>query len=113
MLARAIAAAAVGSAFTQAPAVRANPWPRANQLSNATVMVIQPQVEAWDGNRSQIRAAVSIKPAGTPARIFSAVFATVRTEVDSVARTVVFADLAITMSNFPTLSNQGAACASE
>ena len=56
---------------------------------------------------------MSIKPAGTPARIFSAVFATVRTEVDSVARTVVFADLAITKSNFPTLSNQGAACASE
>ena len=97
-------------AGTAAPA---DPWPRTIALSNAAVVIYQPQVESWDGNQIQVRAAVSIKPAGAPAPSFGAVFATARTEVDRVARTVVFNDLAITKSNFPTLPDQGAAYAAE
>ena len=62
-------------------------------LSNAAVVIYQPQVESWDGNQIQVRAAVSIKPAGAQGPSFGAVFATARTEVDRVARTVVFNDL--------------------
>ncbi len=100
-------------ALAQAPAAPADPWPRTIQLSNAAVVIYQPQVEAWDGNQIQIRAAVSVKPAGAAAPSFGAVFATARTEVDRTMRTVVFNDLTITRSNFPTLPDQGAAYASE
>ena len=92
--------------FAQAPV---DVWPRPIPLSNAGALIYQPQVESWDGNQIQVRAAVSIKPTGAPAPSFGAVFATARTEVDRVARTVVFNDLAITKSNFPTLPDQGAA----
>ena len=100
-------------ALAQAPVAPADPWPRTIQLSNATVTIYQPQVEAWDGNQIQVRAAVSIKPAGAQAQSFGAVFATARTEVDRTLRTVVFNDVTITKSNFPTLPDQGAAYATE
>jgi hypothetical protein len=41
------------------------------------------------------------------------VFATARTQVDKVARTVVFENLKITRSDFPTLPDRGAAYAAE
>ena len=41
------------------------------------------------------------------------VFATARTQVDKVARTVVFEDLHVTKSDFPTLPDHGAAYAAE
>ena len=106
-------AGSVHFALAQAPVAPADPWPRTIPLSNAIVTIYQPQVEAWDGNQIQVRAAVSIKPAGTQAASFGAVFATARTEVDRTLRTVVFNDVTITNSNFPTLPDQGAAYATE
>ena len=100
-------------ASAQAPVAPADPWPRTIQLSNAAVVIYQPQVEAWDGNQIQVRAAVSIKPAGAAALSFGAVFATARAEVDRALRTVVFSEVTITKSNFPTLPDQGAAYATE
>ena len=44
---------------------------------------------------------------------FGVVFATARTQVDKVARTVVFENLNITKSDFPTLPDHGAAYAAE
>ncbi len=96
-----------------APAVPADPWPRTFPLSNATVVVYQPQVESWDGNQIDIRAAASIEPKGAAAKSFGAVFAHARTEVDRAARTVTFVDMTISKSNFPTLPDQGAAYAVE
>jgi hypothetical protein len=114
-LALATGSIAAMAALAQAPSSTqpADPWPRQMALSNAAVTIYQPQVESWDGNQIQLRAAVSIKPAGAPAPSFGAVFASARTEVDRVARTVVFNDLAITKSNFPTLPDQGVAYAAE
>lgn len=91
----------------------ADPWPRQIQLSGATALIYQPQIETWDGNQIQVRAAVSIKPAGAQAQSFGAVFATARTEVDRAARTVVFSDVSVTKGSFPTLADQGAAYVAE
>ena len=41
------------------------------------------------------------------------IFATARTQVDKVTRTVVFENLKITKSDFPTLPDRGAAYAAE
>lgn len=52
--------------------------------------------------------AVAIKPTGAPGQSYGAVFACARTEIDRLARNVVFDDLVITRGNFPTLPDQGA-----
>src|SRR5436190_4223720 len=104
-------------AFAQAPAssaaMPADPWPRDISLSSAALLVYQPQVDKWEGNRIAFRAAVAIKPTGEKQETFGVVLATARTQVDKVARTVVFEDLHVTKSDFPTLPERGAAYATE
>ena len=120
-----IAIAVVAATFVGAPAVSvvqsesktsalpADPWPRDLSISSAAVLVYQPQVNKWDGNQIDFRAALAIKPTGAKEETFGVVFATARTQVDKVARTVVFENLKITKSDFPTLPNHGAAYAAE
>ena len=94
-------------------ALPADAWPRDISLSNAAVLVYQPQVAKWDGNQIEFRTALAIKPTGTKEETFGVAFATARTQVDKVARTVVFENLKITKSDFPTLPDHGAAYAAE
>jgi hypothetical protein len=91
----------------------ADPWPRDISLSNAALLIYQPQVNKWEGNRIDFRAALAIKPAGAKQESFGVIFATARTQVDRVARTVVFENLTITKSDFPTLPDRGAQYAAE
>jgi hypothetical protein len=91
----------------------ADPWPRDVSLSNAAVLVYQPQVSKWTDNQIEFRSAVAIKPTGAKDETFGVVFATARTQVDKVMRTVVFENLKIAKSDFPTLPNRGAAYAAE
>ena len=98
---------------TKASALPADPWPRDISLFNAAVLVYQPQVSKWVDNQIEFRTALAIKPAGAKDETFGVVFATARTQVDKVMRTVVFENLRITKSDFPTLPNRGAAYADE
>ena len=110
-----------GVAFAQTPAAApatgsklpADPWPRVVDLSNGQVLVYQPQVNQWEGNRIDFRCAMAIKPTGAKEETFGVIFANARTQVDKVARTVVFEDLKITKTDFPTLPNHGAAYTTE
>ena len=120
-----IAAAVAGAAIFAAPSVSfaqsaqaaaalpTDPWPRDVSLSNAAVLVYQPQVNKWVDNQLDFRAAVAIKPAGAKEETFGVVFATARTQVDKVLRMVVFENLKITKSDFPTLPDRGAQYAAE
>jgi hypothetical protein len=89
-----------------------DPWPQkfsfAGSSGNVTLMVYQPQVERWEGNRVNFRAAVSVKTDGSTAETFGVIWATARTEVNRVARMVTLEDLKLTRSNFPTLADNGA-----
>lgn len=107
----ALLAGALNLVHAQAPPapLPADPWPRQIPLTGATGLIYQPQVDAWDGNQIQIHAAASVKPAGGGAQAFGSIAATARTEVDRLARTVIFHDLLITKSNFPSLPDKGAA----
>src|SRR5262245_38151070 len=89
-----------------------DPWPRVIDLSNAQVLVYQPQVEKWTDQRIQFRCALAIKPEHAN-EAFGVVFANARTQVDKVGRTVVFEDMQITKTDFPTLPDHGAAYTSE
>jgi hypothetical protein len=94
------------------PPAPTDPWPRQMTLDGgATALVYQPQVDSWQGNVLEFRAAVAIRPAGSTQEVFGVVWATARTRVDRVARMVTLADLAIARSDFPTLADRGAAYA--
>jgi len=90
-----------------------DPWPRKFSFLTAaggstTLLVYQPQVEKWEGNRIDFRAAVSARTDGATGETFGVIWATARTEVDRVARRVTLEDLSLTRSNFPTLADNGA-----
>ena len=90
-----------------------DPWPVQIDLSNATVLVYSPQVNSWDGNALDFRSAVGVKAAGTGAETFGVIWATARTQVDRVTRTVSFEDLKIVKRNFPALPGNGQAYITE
>lgn len=91
----------------------ADPWPRGVDLGDAQVLVYQPQINSWTDNQLNFRAALAIKPSGAKAETFGVIFATTRTQVDKVLRTVTFENLKIAKIDFPTLPNRGAAYAAE
>jgi len=91
----------------------ADSWPRGVDLGDAQVLVYQPQVNSWIDNQLSFRAALAIKPTGAKAQTFGVIFATTRTQVDKVLRTVTFENLKISKTDFPTLPNRGAAYATE
>jgi hypothetical protein len=90
-----------------------DPWPRGVDLGDAQVLVYQPQINSWTDNQLDFRAALAIKPTGAKAESFGVIFATTRTQVDKVLRTVTFENLKISKIDFPTLPNRGAAYAGE
>ena len=102
-----------GVPFAQGTAKRAplpaDPWPRDVSIANAAVLVYQPQVNSWTANQLDFRVALAIKPTGATAETFGVAFVTARTQVDKVARMVVFEDLKITRLDFPTLPSRGQA----
>jgi hypothetical protein len=109
------ALALVVPAWAQTPApaappsnLPADPWPRDVSVANAALLIYQPQVNNWTGNQLDFRAAMAIKPEGAKDETFGVVFATARTQVDKVARMVVFENLKITKLDFPTLPDHGA-----
>ena len=55
-----------------------DPWPRKVDLSNASVLVYQPQINKWEGNQLDFRAAVAIQPVGAKSETFGTFFATAR-----------------------------------
>src|SRR5271154_5642961 len=102
---------APADAFAQQSPVGApppDPWPRGVDLGDAQVLVYQPQINSWADNQLNFRAALAIKPAHAKAEEFGVIFATTRTQVDKVLRTVTFENLRISKIDFPTLPNGGA-----
>ena len=106
----AASALAQGSAGDTPPP---DPWPRGVDLGNAQVLVYQPQINSWTDNQLNFRAALAIKPTGAKAETFGVIFATARTQVDKVLRTVTFENLKISKIDFPTLPNRGTAYVKE
>ena len=107
-----VSAAALAQA-SQPGAPPPDPWPRVVDLADGQVLVYQPQVNKWADNQLEFRAALAIKPDNAKEETFGVIFASARTQVDKVLRTVTFENLRISKIDFPTLPNHGAAYASE
>lgn len=80
------------------------PWPRQVSAEGLNLMVYQPQVESWNGNVLNLKAAVGINVDAPNAydRHFGAVWITARTDVDKDRGAVWLADVQVTRANFPT-----------
>ena len=101
------------SAAATGPTAPVDPWPRKLDLGNGSALVYQPQVNRWDGNLLDFRAAVALQPVGATQETFGVVFGTARTHVDKVARMVVLDNLVVNRSDFPLLPERGKAYAGE
>jgi hypothetical protein len=90
-----------------------DPWPRRFIFGSSTILLYQPQVEKWEGNRLDLRSAVAVRTTGAAGEAFGVIWATARTEVNRPARMVTLEDLTLTRSNFPTLADNGASYLSQ
>ena len=105
--------AAAGPGAAAAAPSTPDPWPRQVQLPSASVLVYQPQVESWQGNQLTFRCAVAATPSGSDAKTYGVIWGSARTEVNRIDRRVTLEDVTLTRSNFPTLSDNGAAYLSQ
>jgi hypothetical protein len=80
------------------------PWPREIVAGSLKMMVYQPQVESWNGNILNLKAAVGINvdAPNDYDRHFGAIWITARTDVDKDRRAVWLAEVQVTRANFPT-----------
>ncbi len=105
-------AMAAESAAGSPTAPNLDPWPRKFSFmgtdGNVTLLVYQPQVEKWEYNRLDFRAAVGARSTGATGETFGVIWGTARTEVDRPAHMVTLEDLNLTRSNFPTRADNGA-----
>ncbi|MBK7118212.1 MAG: hypothetical protein IPH64_03885 [Comamonadaceae bacterium] len=106
-------AAAATPAPSDSTPLPADPWPRQVNLASGTVLMYQPQVSQWQGNQISFRSALAFMPKGGKQETFGVMVATARTQVDRINRSVVFENLQITSSNFPTLPDKGASLSAD
>ena len=76
-------------------------WPREINANGAAVLVYEPQIDRWQNNRLEARAAVSVQPAGAPQPSHGVIWLTARTEVDKEHGLVDLEEIAIPKVNFP------------
>src|SRR5262247_876493 len=79
----------------------AGAWPREINANGTTVVVYEPQIDRWQNNRLEARAAVSLQPAGAPQLSYGVIWITARTEVDKERGLVDLEEIAIPKVNFP------------
>jgi hypothetical protein len=77
-------------------------WPRQFLSGTATFSVYQPQVDTWQGNRLDVRAAVAVQDTAAAEPAFGVIWLSARTDVDKTSRIVSLDNLQITKASFPT-----------
>ena len=92
-----------------AGSVPVDPWPRDMKLSNAHVVVYQPQIDSWTGNQLKFRVAIGLKPNDAKTETFGVVSGSARTSVDRGSRLVDLDDFGVFEVTFPTLPDNGRA----
>ena len=99
-------------AKTTAPASPDGAWPRTYLNNAGTLVIYQPQISSWDGQKLlQLHAAVSFKPAGKDKAMLGTVIAEAETRVSIEERLVDFSKFRVTQSNFPNSTKEETAAA--
>ena len=76
-------------------------WPREITVSQGTVLIYQPQLEAYRGNKATFRAVVSAQKTDAPAPVFGVVWFATRVDTDRDTRMVTFNDIKAERMAFP------------
>ncbi|MDQ5909936.1 MAG: hypothetical protein QG599_2031, partial [Pseudomonadota bacterium] len=84
-------------------ATRAAPdqWPREIKIKEGRVVIYQPQLESFQGDKVAVRAAVSVQRTGVKAPVFGVVWFDSRITTDRDQRMVEFQDIKVTQTKFP------------
>jgi hypothetical protein len=79
----------------------AQDWPREIETAKGKVVIYQPQLESFTGDKLAARAAVSVTPTGEAAPVFGAVWVECRVSTDYDERLVKLLDVKVTNAKFP------------
>lgn len=93
---------AVPFLLAQSPANGDGNWPRELDTDSIHLVIYQPQVDTWKGDRIEARSAVIVTRKGDPTQIFGTVSIQARTDVDRESRLVTFEDITIKEAAFPS-----------
>src|SRR5207247_1381919 len=99
---------ALGAAPEAAALAPADVWPRKFTQDGLTLTVYQPQLEKWDRNRLEARAAVSVESQASQQATFGVAHLAARTEVDKEHRLVTLEDVAVVGADFPSAGTRAA-----
>jgi len=98
--------AASNAASSKADALTDKGWPRKFLSGANSFSIYQPQLEQWQGNRFEARAAVAITEGQSRQTTYGVVWFTARTEIDKVNRLVMMTDFHITKVSFPAATDK-------
>ncbi|MHC4132182.1 MAG: carbohydrate-binding family V/XII [Planctomycetota bacterium] len=76
-------------------------WPRDIDVPEGKITIYQPQLESFNENKLEARAAISITPAGENEPVFGAVWFSARASTDRTTRMVTLLDLEVPQVKFP------------
>jgi len=96
---------AVGHVLAQAP--DENPrWPRDILTPDGVIVVYQPQIESFDGDRLTARAAVAFEPQNNQEPVYGAMWFESRVATDREQRLATFYDATVTRAMFPYVDDR-------
>lgn len=78
-----------------------NPWPKKIENDKGKVIIYQPQVESYSGDKLEARAAVSVTTPEVTAPVFGAMWFDCRVSTDKDERTVELLDMTVSAAKFP------------
>jgi hypothetical protein len=81
-------------------------WPRKFVTGASSFSIYQPQIEQWQGNRIEARAAVAITDGQSKQTTYGVLWFTARTEIDKINRLVTMTDFRITKVSLPTAADK-------
>ena len=81
-------------------------WPREFDAGGDHYAIYQPQVERWENDALEARAAVAVTRPGSPDADYGIITLTARTEVEKDIRMVTLDQIAITKAEFPQAKNK-------
>ncbi len=79
----------------------ADPWPREIKAKEGKVVIYQPQLESFQGDKVTVRAAVSVQKTDMKAPMFGVVWFDSQVATDRDKRTVEFQEIKVTQIKFP------------
>ena len=82
-------------------------WPKQIVSGGNTFSIYQPQIERWQGNELQARAAVGLETAASPQPRFGVIWFSARTDVDKESRMVTLQDISLFKIDFPGTPDEG------